>query len=59
MNRTSSEQASQDDGLTKFIRFVYKNYPEINSYKTLQCYIETFFDADFKPELDQIDYMRK
>ena len=57
--RKATESVPQDDGLNKFMRFVYKNYPEINSYKRLQNHIETIFDGDFRPEDDQIDYMHK
>ena len=35
------------------------NHREITSYKRLQNTIETNFESNFKPESDQIDYMRK
>lgn len=54
MNKESGQ-----DGLTKFIRFVYMNHRDITSFKRLQSSMETSFESNFKPESDQIDYMRK
>ncbi len=42
-----------------FFHNVYGNYKEVTSYKKMQALIETNFEKLFKPELDQIDYMRK
>ena len=35
------------------------NQPAINCLKSLQAHIENVFEKSFKPEHDQIDYMRK
>ena len=45
--------------LSHFIRKVFKKYPNISSYRTLQRHFEELFESDFRPEVDQIDYMRK
>mmetsp|Transcript_3976 Transcript_3976/g.4801 ORF Transcript_3976/g.4801 Transcript_3976/m.4801 type:complete len:96 (+) Transcript_3976:68-355(+) len=43
--------------MTKFVRFVYKNYKEITSLKRLQGFIDSAFEESFRPECDQVSYM--
>ena len=56
MKADSTEEAEMD-GVTKFIRYVFRHYPDIKSYSTLQAYIENLFEEKFDPEMDQIGYM--
>lgn len=58
MQAIGSEQSEQD-GLYKFIRFLYKDYKEITSLKKLQQLLESSFEQNFRPEADQIDHLRK
>ncbi len=47
------------DGVTKWIRYLYKHYPEIKNHSTLQGYIEHLFESKFDSEIDQIGFMRQ
>lgn len=51
--------STENNDVSKFITNTFTRYPHITSYKTLQKHIECYFEKDFKPEQDQIDYMRK
>ena len=52
-------ESMQVDGMSKFIRFVYKNYKEITALKKLQAFIDASFEKNFDAESDQISYMHK
>ena len=57
--RSGEADAHQVDGMTKFIRFVYKNHKEITALKRLQAFIDASFEKQFDCESDQISYMHK
>ena len=61
MNAASANPAGESnaDGLTRWIRYLYRHYPEIKSVGSLQGYIETLFESNFDAETDQIGYMRQ
>ena len=51
-SQPETNSSNEADGLSKFIRFVYKNYPKIKSYSSLQAHLEAVFERDFEPEND-------
>lgn len=51
--------SQEKDDVARFIKNTFPRYPNITNFKTLQTHIECYFEKDFKPEQDQIDYMRK
>lgn len=45
--------------MAAFFKTSFKRNPNIVDLKSLQKHLENYFERDFRPELDQVDYMRK